>query len=561
MKEVKIKAKLWKATPGLLEHLERCGRVCYQSESGDNTEDFVRGLIKKKHHSVLEHASFTFYLTMDRGCCYDDQTKVLTQEGWKLFKDCKDSDVFYTKDEKDHLVFVWATELIQRPYTGKMHQYASTQINLCVTPDHNMWVYDYNKRSPKTRIWKFLPSKEATNEKYTFSKSATPSGRTTEIPLVRIDGNYVNKGFYTEQYPDRFFDPILFYELLGWWVTDGSVSYGTNGSGSRLVITQTKEKGRERIQEILKALELEHTVYDTEFRINWPPLLVWIADRFIRGADVRKSYYVSVPRSMFHLPVPCLAAFLTGVIGGNGSKHTGGEGYQIYTASYAFAESLVELCLCVGKCANIYKVSGRDRLFPNGKLSHVREQYVLSIVPTTNHVFSRRCAQKTEVDYDGMVYCATLPVHHKLYVMRNGKACWCGNSHEAVRHRIGVSFSQESTRFCNYMKERFGKQIKVIRPPFAKLGSDLIWKKACEQAEKAYFELLERGESTGIARSVLPTCLATKMALTMNVQSLRHFLQLRTAPVAHVQMQSLARQMYLIVQKKWPVLVEDIELP
>jgi thymidylate synthase (FAD) len=85
--------------------------------------------------------------------------------------------------------------------------------------------------------------------------------------------------------------------------------------------------------------------------------------------------------------------------------------------------------------------------------------------------------------------------------------CDRGVTHEKVRHRI-ASFSQESTRYCNYMKEIFGNEISVIQPPFAypeKSIEDFV--EACEFSEKKYLKLLANGESPQIARSVLPTCL------------------------------------------------------
>lgn len=72
--------------------------------------------------------------------------------------------------------------------------------------------------------------------------------------------------------------------------------------------------------------------------------------------------------------------------------------------------------------------------------------------------------------------------------------CDRGVSHEWVRHRI-ASFSQESTRYCNYQKSKFGSELTFIRPYFAEEGSKLfdIWKSSMQQAETAYFEMLNCG--------------------------------------------------------------------
>lgn len=78
-------------------------------------------------------------------------------------------------------------------------------------------------------------------------------------------------------------------------------------------------------------------------------------------------------------------------------------------------------------------------------------------------------------------------------------------SHEIVRHRL-AAFCQESTRYCNYSKEGFGGEITVIRPStFAKTDSTYhIWKRSCEHAEVAYFDLLNEG-CTPAGSSICPS--------------------------------------------------------
>jgi thymidylate synthase (FAD) len=117
--------------------------------------------------------------------------------------------------------------------------------------------------------------------------------------------------------------------------------------------------------------------------------------------------------------------------------------------------------------------------------------------------------------------------------------CDRGVSHEIVRHRI-ASFSQESTRYCNYGKEKFGKEITVIKPPGLTAQQYIFWKDVCEMSEARYLTLLDTGATPQIARSVLPTCLKTEVVMTANFREWKHFLKLRTSPKAHPQMQEIA---------------------
>lgn len=134
-----------------------------------------------------------------------------------------------------------------------------------------------------------------------------------------------------------------------------------------------------------------------------------------------------------------------------------------------------------------------------------------------------------------------------------------GVSHEIVRHRL-ASYCQESTRYCNYSKDDFGTEITVIKPLFLEEGTDgfEIWKNSCEEAEKAYFNMLEWGCTPQEARSVLPNSLKTELVMTANLREWRTFFKLRTADAAHPQMREVARPLLDKLKRLVPVVFDDI---
>lgn len=133
-----------------------------------------------------------------------------------------------------------------------------------------------------------------------------------------------------------------------------------------------------------------------------------------------------------------------------------------------------------------------------------------------------------------------------------------GVSHEWVRHRI-ASYSQESTRYCNYAKDKFGGEITFIRPAKLEPGTPgyEAWAKAMENAERSYFELLNMGVTPETARSVLPNSLKTEFICTMNLREWRHFFALRTAPAAHPDMRAVACPLHERFKKLLPVFFEE----
>ena len=137
--------------------------------------------------------------------------------------------------------------------------------------------------------------------------------------------------------------------------------------------------------------------------------------------------------------------------------------------------------------------------------------------------------------------------------------CDRGVSHEIVRHRL-ASYSQESTRYCNYSNDRFGSGLTFIKPCFWEEWTLAYkqWSLAVSFAEKEYFALLDCGCTPQEARSVLPNSIKTEIVMTANLREWRHFLKCRTAKAAHPQMRELTVPLLHELQERIPVVFDDI---
>lgn len=146
--------------------------------------------------------------------------------------------------------------------------------------------------------------------------------------------------------------------------------------------------------------------------------------------------------------------------------------------------------------------------------------------------------------------------HEKLTVRF---VCDRGVSHEIVRHRI-ASYSQESTRYCNYSGDKFGNELTFIDTSFWEEGSvnKELWKETLAFIEKKYFQMLEEGAAPQEARSILPNSLKTEIVVTMNFREWRHFFRMRCDKAAHPQMREIAIPLLEELKAKLPVLFEDI---
>lgn len=153
--------------------------------------------------------------------------------------------------------------------------------------------------------------------------------------------------------------------------------------------------------------------------------------------------------------------------------------------------------------------------------------------------------------------CEPTEYHEKRITVRF--ICDRGVSHEFVRHRV-FSFAQESTRYCNYSKDKFGNELTFIQPCYlneaelAQYGPyhlvsrnkspESIFICSLNNAEKDYLTLIESGWKAQEARAVLPNALKTELVMTGFVTDWQHFFDLRCASNAHPQARELAIPLY-----------------
>ncbi len=137
--------------------------------------------------------------------------------------------------------------------------------------------------------------------------------------------------------------------------------------------------------------------------------------------------------------------------------------------------------------------------------------------------------------------------------------CDRGVSHEIVRHRL-ASYSQESSRYCDYSGDKFGGELTFIKPCFWNDDDEnfLLWRETMQRLEETYLSMRKNGAKPEEARSILPNSLKTEIFMTANLREWRHFLKLRTSKRAHPQMRQIAIQIYQILNSKLPIIFSDI---
>ena len=146
--------------------------------------------------------------------------------------------------------------------------------------------------------------------------------------------------------------------------------------------------------------------------------------------------------------------------------------------------------------------------------------------------------------------------HEKITVRMQ---CDIGVYKDLTRHRFG-SFSIESTRYCNYGKDKFDNEIKFINPcNMDKKELFNEWYSSCIEIEQRYMNMVKLGATPDQLRMILPHSTAAEVTMTANIREWCHILDLRTKKMTHPAIRQLLIPLLLLFKKEMPELFEKIE--
>lgn len=147
--------------------------------------------------------------------------------------------------------------------------------------------------------------------------------------------------------------------------------------------------------------------------------------------------------------------------------------------------------------------------------------------------------------------------HEKITVRMT---CDIGVYKDLTRHRL-ASFSIESTRYCNYGKDKFDNQIKFIKPVNIIENTKLYdeWKKCCEEIENHYIEMSKDGATPDQMRMILPHSTSAQVTMTADIREWKHILSLRCTKHAHPAVEQVMIPLLLKFKENMPEIFENIE--
>jgi DNA-directed RNA polymerase beta subunit len=363
--------------------------------------------------------------------CYDEATEVMVETGWKPWPKVTESDRFACLIN-GRLEYHHADRLIAETYKGQMYGADTQTLSYLVTPNHRMWVRpqgstkkDYN---PTYRFE--LPDEiVGTNRLFRCGGHAPVGGTRTgfTLPVIEADGKenqiHGNPPIGSSLKVFKEVDINDWAEFMGWYLSEGSLNgqYVTR-------ITQSNVANPENCLAISRLLN----------RLPFTWCFVE-GDTFTISSKQLNSYLTQfgfcndkfIPSEIWEAPVLARELFLRALLAGDGRTNRYGRKSQLCTTSRRLADDVQLLAFQLGHSTRIsFEKDERKDTYLGC--------YIVNIHAKNERLVVGRSAyhpdgQYRSVNYDGKVYCATVP-GGLLYVRRgNSAGFWCGNS-----EKIGV---------------------------------------------------------------------------------------------------------------------------
>ena len=389
--------------------------------------------------------------------CYDDKVEVLTNKGWKFFKDLDKTELFLSiNPETGEGEYVPAVAWINQYYEGDMVYRKSKCFDLANTPNH---VHVGRKHGQKHIS---LVNESDIKDNFSFL-SHIPSWKGIDTPFIVID--------------NKKYDTNLFCEFLGYYLSEGSFTEWGDKNRTiprrRVNISQKKSEAKEKIIKCCRALfkNVIVTKERIEFNLNKEndKDLIYIIRSF---GHAHEKY---VPDFIKELSPKYIKIFLDAFLLGDGTVHRGVlyDGYQckpqrIYsTSSVKLKDDLGELLLKVGKCPS-FKNRGKSIYHCKKQKKDYLARYDQWNVAELNSKYRYGKVMKKEIKpYKGFIYDVELEKNHTLVVRRNDNVCVSGNCRcLARRYMKGDVWDKETRSFkqpIDYKRKTApGAKVKII---------------------------------------------------------------------------------------------------
>lgn len=341
--------------------------------------------------------------------CFDDQTELLTDEGWKLFPAVTGQERVLTL-KGDHASWGPITQVHQHPFDGYLNLHDGERVNFCVTDNHQFMVRDKAGRW-SLREFQELPQVFKVRRTNEWGGGTNPES----VALHRVGTG----GSKATPYVFKFED---WCEFLGWFVSEGHVS--RDGSGTATICISQKPGAKyEEIAAVLTRMGVPHGRHPHGVSFRGMGIAAWLEEHCGIGAGAKR-----VPAQVKESTAPMMEVFLEAFGKGDGTPHGILRGRRYYTSSKLLADDLHEMLCKLGRGRKV-KVLHPEGSQGRNSLGVTFIRHAVWLVGDPGKPVDSDVLKKNVVKhrYVGTVYCVSTPTQ-TIMVRRRGCAMWSGNS-------------------------------------------------------------------------------------------------------------------------------------
>ena len=364
--------------------------------------------------------------------CYDEETEILTKEGWKPFPELTEQDEVMSMDA-DTGDTIWTTpsDVQSYEYEGEMVTVSNRRIDLKVTPNHRTligtsWAQGgYETFEARREV--VDADQLGTEYQYPCFFTSFPEWDGNDPEMFELPGcdREVNQTKLVRLQP-REIEMDAWLRFFGWWVTEGTV--GKEGQTSNIRLYQS---GAEELAEVFEDIGFESTKvrHHTDQKQEYVEISDHQLATYLRQFKDQKQ----IPGWVRNLSQEHLETLFEALIEGDGTPNN--RGWKFYTSSERLADHVQEIALKLGYGAT---VGSHDRSDHDNY--QTKREYVVNISPSWCVQTNQEGNAFDREHHNGTVYCCTVDGGIVL-VRRDGDPVWCGNSksHDAANLRLANS--------------------------------------------------------------------------------------------------------------------------